>query len=219
MHKLRRLTQKEYPKLPYFMLGHSMGSYLLRRYLAEHGEGLSGAVIMGTGSMPGIATGFGIVVVKLLAKRYGWHHRSRLVQLLTYTKPYRRYDLTGKSPKDSWLTKDEQIVKAYYKEPRCSFVFTLNGYLGLFETVRYDGSRQNIAKIPRSLPLLLVAGEDDPVGDLGKGVRRVYRKYKKSGILDVTLKLYPGDRHEILNETDRQSVYRDILKWLDRRQS
>ncbi len=214
MHKLRVTTQERYPGLPYFMLGHSMGSYMLRKYLALHGAGLSGAIIMGTGSVPDKATKSGLLAVKLLAKLFGWRHRSRLVQKLSFGGAYKKFDREGKDTANSWLTKDRQIVDFYYHEPKCMFTFTLNGYLGLFEAVLFDNQPKNIDAIPKELPLFLVSGADDPVGDLGEGVRRVYKGYLEAGILDVTCKLYENDRHEILNETDRDAVYRDILSWL-----
>ncbi len=217
MHRLRLMTQESDPGLPYFMLGHSMGSYMLRKYLALHGEGLTGAVIMGTGNVPDKTTKLGIVVVKFLAKLFGWHHRSRLVQKLSFGGVYKKFDLAGEDVANSWLTKDPKIVDFYYHEPKCMFTFTLNGYLGLFEAVLFDNQPENIAAIPKDLPLLLVSGADDPVGDLGEGVKRVYKGYREAGISDVTCKLYENDRHEILNETDRDTVYRDILAWMKER--
>lgn len=215
MHHLRTLTQQQNPGVPYFMLGHSMGSYMLRKYLAIHGKGLSGAIIMGTGCMPDGTTKMGIAVVKLLAGLFGWRHRSKLVQKMTYDKPYKRYDLSGKDMSNSWLTKDTAIVQKYYEDPKCTFRFTLNGYLGLMEAVLFDNQKENIEKVPRDLPLFFVSGADDPVGNCGKGVKMVYDKFDEAGKEDITWKLYENDRHEILNETDRAEVYQDIWVWMN----
>lgn len=214
MHTLRTMIQKENEGVPYFMLGHSMGSYMLRKYLTIHNDNLRGAVIMGTGCVPDGITKFGLKVCEFLAKRYGWHHRSRLVEKLSFGAPYRKYDMTGKNPQNSWLTKDTEIVTKYYNEPRCCFKFTLNGYLGLMEAVLYDNQMENVQKVPKKLPLFLVSGKDDPVGDCGVGVKKVYDMYKEAGLLDITYCLYENDRHEILNETDRDKVYADILSWM-----
>lgn len=214
MHTLRTMIQKENEGVPYFMLGHSMGSYMLRKYLTIHNDNLRGAVIMGTGCVPDGITKFGLKVCEFLAKRYGWHHRSRLVEKLSFGGPYRKYDMTGKNPQNSWLTKDAEIVTKYYNEPRCCFKFTLNGYLGLMEAVLYDNQMENVQKVPKKLPLFLVSGKDDPVGDCGVGVKKVYDMYKEAGLLDITYCLYENDRHEILNETDRDKVYADILSWM-----
>ena len=215
MHKLRTMIQAENPDVPYFMMAHSMGSYMLRKYLTIHNDKLNGAVIMGTGMVPDFVTKIGLLTVKLLAVFRGWHYRSKFVADSAFGKPYRRYDLTGKTLSNSWLTKDEEIVKAYYEDPCCKFMFTINGYLALFEAVLYDGQPENAAKIPKKLPLFIISGQDDPVGDLGVGVKKVYDMYKETGIEDITYKLYENDRHEILNELDRDNVYSDILSWMN----
>lgn len=215
MHTLRRMVEQENPGKPYFMLGHSMGSYMLRKYLALHGEGLVGAIIMGTGYIPDNQVKFAMWVTSVVAKFHGWKYHSSLIRKLTFGKPYKRYDLTGVDVHNSWLSKDPEIVKEYYSNPKCTFTFSLNAYMGLFEAVYFDNQPENIEKVPKSLPLFLVAGEDDPVGNLGEGVKYVYQKYQDAGIEDVTCKLYKNDRHEILNETDKEQVYHDIASWLN----
>ncbi len=218
MHALRVLTQKQHPGLPYFMLGHSMGSYLLRKYLALHGAGLAGAVVMGTGDVPGALAGFGAGLCSLIGKTRGWHTRSPLLAKLAMGGgAYRKFDATGKEPERSWLTRDTEIVRRYYAEPRCTFTFTASGYRGLMEAVGFAGKPANIARIPHGLPVLLISGEQDPVGDLGEGVKRVDAKMRAAGLTDVTLKLWPDCRHEVLNELNRAEVYAFILDWLESR--
>jgi alpha-beta hydrolase superfamily lysophospholipase len=215
MHKLRKIIQKKYPGIPYFMLGHSMGSYMLRKYLCIHNDNLRGAIIMGTGMQPTGVVRSGMLGVRILKTFTGWHHRSLLATAITFGGPYRRFDMTGKNPANSWLTKDERIVRAYYADPRCTFRFTLNGYMALYEAVLYTGLPTNAAKLPKKLPLFLVSGQDDPVGDFGVSVKKVYHMYKKAGVSDITYRLYENDRHEILHETDREKVYADILSWMN----
>lgn len=214
MHRLRGMVQAEHPGMPYFMLGHSMGSYMLRKYLCIHPKNLNGAVIMGTGCVPDATAKLGIRFCKGIAAIKGWRYRSRFMQSLSYSKPYKKFDLYGKDYSNSWLTKDVEIVRAYYAEPKCTFLFTLNGYLGLLEAVYYDNQMEHIKNIPRELPLFLVSGADDPVGDLGEGVKKVYNMYKQAGMEDLTYQLFENDRHEILNETDREKVFADICAWL-----
>ncbi|MCI9378308.1 MAG: alpha/beta hydrolase [Eubacterium sp.] len=214
MHTFRMLVQKENKGKPYFMLGHSMGSYMLRKYITRYSKGLSGAVIVGTGCMPDRLMRVGMGTCRALAKRYGWHYRSRFVKALSFMGPYRQYDVTGQAIEKNWLTKDLRIARAFYKDPKCCFDFTVNGYYGLMEAVYYDNQVKNVLKVSKDLPILIVSGDKDPVGDMGKGTIKVYRQYKKAGITDLSLKLYAGDRHEILNETDRKAVYSDIYKWV-----
>ena len=215
IHRLRIYVKNQFPNLPYFMLGHSMGSYLLRRYLSTQGEGLSGAIIMGTGQETDAAVTAGLVMIRSLAKLHGWEYRDEKLKSLLYNANYKKYDTTGADLENSWLTKRTDIVKAYYENPLNSFCFTLNGYEALLSTVLFCGQKRNIQAIPKDLPLFLVSGEDDPVGALGKAVKKVYEMYVKAGISDVECKLYPNDRHEILNETDNAVVYADIANWIN----
>jgi len=215
IHKLRMMIQEENPEVPYFMLGHSMGSFMLRKYLSIHNENLRGAIIVGTGFIPENITSLALKVTTIIEKFRGTKHRSKLLQSLAFGADYKGFDMTGENPENSWLTKDIAIVEAYYKEPRCSFMFTTNGYRGLFEAVNFSCNPENAAKIPKRLPLFIVSGAQDPVGGLGKGVKDVYDLYKEAGILDLTYKLYENDRHEILNETDKQMVFEDLLAWMN----
>ncbi|MDD6057946.1 MAG: alpha/beta fold hydrolase [Clostridiales bacterium] len=215
IHQLRMMVQKENPSLPYFMLGHSMGSYMLRKYLCIYAEGVSGAVIVGTGCVPEAVTKTGLAFVKFMAVFRGWHYRSRLMRSLSYSKPYHKYDLKRKDCENSWLSKNVENVREYYNDPRCTFIFTLNGYQGLLEAVLYSNRIENIRKMPKELPLFFVSGAEDPVGDLGEGVKKAYAMYQAAGLDDITYKLYENDRHEILNETDREQVFADIAAWLN----
>ncbi len=212
LNHLRKIIQKECPGVPYFMLGHSMGSFLLRKYLSKYGSGLQGAVIMGTGSQSNAALALGKLICRSLALVRGWKHKSKLVESVamgSYNKKFR-----GEGAANSWLTKDKEIVTAYNSEPRCCFKFTINGYYTLFDTIHYINQPANIKRVPKNLPLLFVAGEDDPVGNYGAGVKSACESYRRAGVRDITCRLYPGDRHEILNELDRDKVYKDIFKWI-----
>lgn len=216
MHRLRIIAQKHNPDLPYFMLGHSMGSYLLRQYLTVHGEGLAGALILGTGSVPDGIVLFGMALAEALAKARGWRHRSALMERAFFSGAYHKFDMDGSHPENSWLTRDTEIVRRYYEDPRCRFQFTLNGFRSVLEAVHYDNQEKFVRKIPKDLPIILLSGAQDPVGDLGKGVKKVEKQLRKAGILDLTCVLYPEDRHEILNELDKDQVYADILAWCER---
>lgn len=211
LERLRRMMQKEHPNVPYFILGHSMGSFLLRKYLSKYGEGLQGAIIMGTGNQPAAVVTAGKGICRFLALFRGWEHRSKLVNNMAFSGNDKRFQGEGRS---AWLTKDKEIVKAYNQEPRCNFQFTLNGFYNLFDTIHYAGQPLHINEIPKDLPILFVSGKDDPVGSYGAGVKAVCEMYKKANIKDVTCRLYPADRHEILNELDREQVYQDIYGWI-----
>ena len=215
MHTLRQIIQGENESVPYFMFAHSMGSYMLRKYLTIHNDNLRGAIICGTGYMNPKTPRLAAKIAKFQAAFLGWHHRSKLLRNLSYDKPYKRYDLTGKDHTNTWLSKNVENVAKYYSDPLCTFIFTVNAYLGLFEAVEYACTDENFDKIPKKLPLFIISGQDDPVGNNGIGVKTVYDKFMAAGMKDMTYKLYENDRHEILNETDRDVVYNDILAWLN----
>lgn len=219
MDRLRGIAHTEWPDLPYFMLGHSMGSYLLRTYLAEHGSGLAGAIIMGTGFVPEKTTNLAFTLIRILTFLRGERFRSRMIQSMTYGASYKKFDVTGKEPARSWLTKDTEIVEKYYRDPKCTYVFTLNGYRGLMEAVSRSCSSAYAGRLPKDLPLLLVSGSDDPVGDLGEGVELARKLYLDAGLTDVDCRLYENDRHEILNEVDRERVFADIAGWMSEKLS
>lgn len=213
IHILRQMTEKKYPGVPYFILGHSMGSFLLRQYLTMKGEGLAGAVIMGTGHQPLAVLSAGQKVCKTIAKMKGWKTRSQFVNNLSFGSFNKKFE-PAETPKD-WITSDKEKRLEYVNDPLTSFTFTVNGYYFMFEGMKTLEQKGNVDKIPKNLPIFFVAGQDDPVGDFGKGVTRVYKKFKDIGIEDVEMKLYPGDRHEILNETDREQVYQDLYQWFE----
>lgn len=215
IQKLREMTGKKYPDVPYFMLGHSMGSFLLRQYLTMYGEGLKGAVIMGTGHYGIHMVVPGQILCRITAACKGWSYRSAFIDSLSFGGFNKKFekDETGAT----WLSADVENCRKYAQDEKCSFMFTVNGYYHLFEGLKQVFLRENRRNLRRDLPVFFVAGSDDPVGKFGKGVYQVYRKYQKAGVRDVQLKLYRGDRHEILNETDRDQVYADLFTWLSNR--
>ena len=212
IHALRQRTFTGYPGVPHFMLGHSMGSFLLRQYIELYGEGLSGAIVMGTGSQPPAVLSAGKAICRTAARFHGWTYRSGLMNSMAFGSYNKKFE-PARTPSD-WLSRNTASVDAYEADPLCGFMFTVNGYYHMFRGIEFAQKAENIAKIPRSLPLLLVSGAEDPVGGFGAGVQPVYEAYRAAGITDVQLKLYPADRHEILNELDRDKVFADLLDWM-----
>lgn len=214
MHTLRQRIQKKYPDVPYFMLGHSMGSSLLRQYIQMYGHGLDGAVLMGTvADQRKALLLLGKRLCRLMAAVRGWHYRSKLVDQMAiggYNKKFKPAHTRA-----DWITSDRTLLEAYVSDPLCSFIFTVNAYYNMFSGMISMQRKESVYMIPKDLPILFVSGADDPVGEFGKGVRKIYEKYRAAGIHDVMLRLYTGDRHEILNETDRQQVYEDLLEWFE----
>lgn len=208
---LTDIAKEQYPDVPYFFFGHSMGSFIARCYTKYYGDGIDAAVYCGTsGPNPGASAG--IAIAKLISKVKGEMHRSRFIDFVafgTYNKK------TDKKTVFDWLTKDENKVDEYIADKYCGFLFTAAGYKDLFSALNEANADDWYLSFDKNLPVLLIAGEDDPVGAYGKGVTKVYENLKNTGHGDVTLKLYPTDRHEILNETDRDDVMNYLVSWFD----
>jgi alpha-beta hydrolase superfamily lysophospholipase len=213
MHELTRITKEAYPNKPYFLLGHSMGSFYARQYLALYGNELKGAIIMGTGHEPAFKVKGGMMICKMIALFKGWRHRSQFVNNMAFGAYNKRFEPAR--TRSDWLSKDEKLVDWYVSEPRCSFMFTLNGYYNMFEGISKLHDKKLLDRIPKDLPLFFVSGEDDPVGSFGVEVKAAAQSLKDAGVRNIDLKLYPNDRHEILNETDKEVVYVDLYNWIE----
>ena len=212
MQTVREKAQEKHPGVPYFLLGHSMGSALTRAYITRHSEGMNGVIIMGTFTAPPVAVALAKRICKMRAAFKGWKYCSKLVDGLAaggYNKEF-------KDPKTSvdWLATNEANNIAYENDPYCQHPFTVNAYYGMFEALRQAEKRANINKIDKDLPVLIVSGSEDPVGHHGKDIPKVAKWYRDAGIRSVEEKLYIGDRHEILNEVDREKVYADLKDWI-----
>jgi len=214
LHTLTKAIKEQYPDVPYILMGHSMGSFMARRYLMTYGNELDAAIIMGTGTQPGAVLAGGKLVSKIIELIKGDKHRSTLMKIMAFGAYNKR--IKPMRTRCDWLTKETEIVDWYRKNPLCTFSFTVNGYQVLFDAIGYIQKKSNIEKIPKDLPILIVSGEEDPVGAYGAGPKAVAASYQKAGIQDVTCILYPEDRHEILNETDKEKVYDDILNFIEK---
>ena len=213
LHAMTVLTKELYPGVPYFLLGHSMGSFYARQYLCEYGTELDGAIIMGTGFQPKALVSLARTVCRVLAVFFGWHHRSALVKNLSFLG-YNK-GLEGRTPQD-WLNRDPAEVDKYRADERCMFTFTLNAYYSMFSGILRLYDPAFLDRMPKDLPLLFLAGDADPVGEQGKGVKRAIDSLKAAGVKNIELTLYPGARHELLVETNKLEVFADIGNWLDK---
>ena len=210
-HKLTLIMKQKYPDLPYFLLGHSMGSFIARIYLTKYGEELDGAIIMGTGG-PESPAAAGKLLAKMVGAFKGSNYRSKLIDKVAFGS-YNSHFGKDCSPK-AWLTRDDDIVERYVNDKFCTYLFTVDAFYSLFDMLGSVSAKDWAQKLPKNVPLLVTSGAQDPVGNYGRGVRTVYERIKTAGVSDVALKMYPDDRHEILNELDREQVYTDILDWL-----
>lgn len=214
VRKLTELTAAEYPGVPYFMLGHSMGSFLLRSYLIRYPEAeLAGAIICGTGWMPEAVLNVGITTAKAVCARYGERKPSELLNDIAFGSYNKRVE--HKRTKFDWLNRDDRSVDMYIADPLCGFLASGGLIRDMLYGMRFNQQKKHLQKMNRELSVFFIAGGDDPVGNYGKGVRQTAKKFREIGMADVSEKIYPLMRHEILNEINHQSVYDDVLRWLE----
>ncbi len=206
--EVTRLAKQTYPGKKIVLWGHSMGSFVTRNFLARRLEAVDGAVICGTaGANP--AAGIGAVIANLIAKVKGSKYRSPFINSLAFGAYNKKF--AGRTEFD-WLSVDEKNIDVYIEDPKCGYLFTATAYRDLFKLLAAVSDKQSFADTPKDIPLYLIAGDMDPVGNFGKGVTQVYNNFKNAGC-NVKCKLYEGLRHEIHNEAERKTVYEDILSF------
>jgi alpha-beta hydrolase superfamily lysophospholipase len=204
--------QKEYPDVPLFLLGHSLGSFLARAYAASQGGKLAGLILSGTGSNPTF-TG---AVLRLFAKIEDEINGRKEPGTLCFRFLYRIFARSVKDRRTrfDWLSRDEKTVDAYIADPLCGKPLPA-GFL--YDSMKVAAALRKpafIRKTPGNLPVYIFSGGSDPVGNFSKGVTEVYREYQKAGLSNITMKIYSGGRHEMLNEINRDEVYHDVLGWI-----
>lgn len=212
IHALHRHIETMYPGTPYFMLGHSMGSFLLRSYLFDGRCHIRGAVLSGTGWQPGALLAAGRAVCTIEARRLGQQGVSSILNTLMFGGYNKKFSPNRTS--HDWLCSDEAVVDRYVDDPCCGFPVTVQLCREMFFGLSQIQNMTNLRKMNTSVPVLFAAGTDDPVGNMGKGVLQTAHAFQKCRMQDVTANLYPAMRHEILNEKSKIKVFNDIYHWI-----
>ena len=212
VHDVRSVQLKvkeSYPELPWFMLGHSMGSFVARTFLIDYPGEVDGCILSGTGQESALTVAAG----KLLTGPGDPHKVNKLFYDLSIGA-YNRKFAPARTGAD-WICRDEKVVDAYLADPLCNFPTKAGMNHAMMSGLQYVARKKNLTKMDKDTPVYFFAGDADPVGAMGKGVQKVAGWFREAGMKDVTVKLYPGGRHEMLNETNREEVFRDTLAWLE----
>ena len=209
---LRQMSRERFAGIPYFMLGHSMGSFLTRTHLIRYPAATDGAVIMGTGQMAPALIAGGRLVAAVESLRVGEENGSPLVQALSF-QTYNKIFAPNRTGFD-WLSVNEENVDSYISHHLCGGNPSSGMFREMLRGMNYIAKPEHLKRMDPDTPILFISGGMDPVGDLGKGVRRACESFRAAGVRDVSLQLYPELRHEILNETERLCVYEDVFRWL-----
>ena len=213
--ELLRRTQRDYPGVPYFVLGHSMGSFLTRTYLIRWPGTVDGAVLSGTGQEKAPLVAFGRLLAGGLAALKGPDYVSPLIYELSLGAYNKKFQPAR--TRADWLSRDRDMVDANLNDPLCAFQPTVSMFRDMMEGLQFIASKKNLSKMDVDTPIYFLSGDQDPVGSMGRGVRKVEAMFRSAGCRDVTVKLYPGGRHEMFNELNRQEVMEDLLVWLEQR--
>ena len=212
--ELRRLMGERFPGIPYFLLGHSMGSFLTRTCLCRFPGSVDGAILSGTGQEPAPIVAAGKLLAGLIARREGYDYFSPLVHSMALGA-YNKQFAPCRTSAD-WITRDEAVVDAYTADPFCQIRPSASLYRDMLGGLQYIAGKKALSQMDPNTPVYIYSGDRDPVGANGKGVKKVYGFFQKHGTKDLSLKLYAGGRHEMHNELNKEEVFSDLLDWLNR---
>ncbi len=207
--------QKEWPDRPLFLFGHSMGSYITQNFIIESGSMLRGAILSGTSGKPSFVAGLGRWILRAERLRLGKHGKSALAKALSFDTFNKKFK--PNRTEFDWLSRDEAEVDKYIADELCGFEVSTQLWIDLLDAIARINQADLQRRIPKALPILIIAGEKDPVGEEGRSVRALIEAYQEAGLTQVTSIFYPDARHELLNEINRDEVTQDILDWLEKR--
>ena len=210
-HEVSLDVQKRYPGVPFFLLGHSMGSFVAREYAIRYGKELSGLILSGTGFYSKALCRAGKLMAQLSPAKKPAHFVNGIA-FAGNNKPF----APGRTGFE-WLSRDEKEVDKYVADPLCGFCFTGKAFADFFGGLEALTDESGLKAMPKDLPVYFMSGESDPVGQMGKGVRQVAEQFKRAGMRDITVKLYPDARHELFNEINRDQVTADLIGWLNQK--
>ena len=211
--KLRDILRERFPGVPMVLFGHSMGSFMARTYLGWYPQDFDACVLSGTGRQPGIVCRAGKLLARLEINWHGSKYRSSLLQKAVFGGYLKRVE-NPTGPND-WVCRDAEVIRKYDTDPLCGYIATVGLMYDMMDGMQLIGKSSHMAKMDKAKPVLFIAGDADPVGNYGKGVKQVAEGFIRAGMQDISVKLYPDFRHEILNEFGKEQVCDDVLHWLE----
>ena len=215
MRQLTKLIKKEQPNKKIVLFGHSMGSLLSRQYVTKYGDDLHALVLSGTASfMRGLGT-VGLASAKVISAFRGRSRSNDFLKSAFFSEFNKKFK--PNRTKVDWISSDEKQVDLFDADPYRIEDFSLSIFLDILKGSREINKQLTFNATPKKLPIYIFSGDKDPVGEMGKGVKKVVRQYKKAGINDLTSKIYKGGRHEMLNETNKKEVEQDIVNWINQK--
>lgn len=214
LHAVTNHIKKLYPDKPIILFGHSLGSFLSRRYIQKYSSDITGVILSGTGGNPGVAAAIGKLVAKREIRKFGKTAPSHVMNRIIFGSYNKGLDHVKN--KFSWLSRDESVVHAYLQDPYCGFVCSGTFFYDLLTGLQLIHQDALIQQIRKDLPIFFISGDRDPVGTYAKGVKKAIKQLEKNGLHKIEYRFYQDARHEVLNEINKEEVYEDIIQWIER---
>lgn len=211
--RLLAQVKAAHPGLPCVLFGHSMGSFLSRTYIIRYPGKFDAVILSGTGHQSPLLVRGGLLMAETFVLLKGAHYPAKALNDVAFGSYNKGFDSVRTD--FDWLSRDPAAVDAYIADPLCGFICTASLYRDMMQGIRFITDPANIAHMDKKTPVFFLSGADDPVGDKGAGVTRAYKAFCDAGVRDVFLRLYPGGRHEMLNEINKDEVYQDVLHWIE----
>jgi len=211
---LNRHIATEHPGIPIALLGHSMGSTMAEQFMAEHGDALAGVVLSGSSGQPTMLAAVGRLITRIERWRVGPTGHSKLAHALTFGA-FNKQFAPARTAFD-WLSRDPGEVDKYVGDPLCGFPASVQLWIDLLDGGKTASSPVKRGRIPKTLPIYVISGSRDPVSGNTKQLQKMLASYRAAGLQNVEHRFYPGARHELFNETNREEVARDLIEWLER---
>lgn len=211
LHKTNEMIKEKYPNMKVFLFGHSMGSFVSQRYIQLYSDTIDGVILSGSALNKGLLFKVGYKLARRICKKHGRKYHSELMNNMSFGS-YNKKFKPNRTDYD-WLSVNEENVDKYIADPYCGTLFTVSFFMDMINL--FNVMCKEFDKVRKDLPIYIMSGDKDPVGSFGKATTNLYKEYKKNGVEDVELKLYPGGRHEMLNEVNKEEVYNNVLNWVN----
>lgn len=211
LHEISKIVKQQHPHTPLLLLGHSMGSFIARVYIQQYSDDIDGIILSGTGYFPSLTSKAGQSMAAVLPQE----EASGIMNALAFGNYNKR--IKHKNTPFDWLSRDTVAVEKYMADPYAGFTPTASFFYDLMSGLILMNDHELNQSVRRNLPMLLISGEEDPVGNYGKGIWKTAEQYRKNGLRRITVMLFSDSRHELLNEINKQEVFFAIYNWLENR--
>ena len=210
-YMITNMIKNKYPKTPVYIFAHSFGSFIGQEYITRYGSEIDGIILCGTAAQIGFEFRLAKILAFLQMKIFGEEEKATFLEFLSFGSYNKKINISDGS---NWLSRDTEEVFKYSQDKSCGFTCSIGFYYYFIDGLLNLYKKNKLISIPKTLPVYIIAGQEDPVGQYGSRVEKLYEIYKKTDLTDLNMKLYKDCRHELLNELNREEVTDDVLRWI-----